>query len=108
MYAINERSTLILNIKFYDEDSALVVPDSATYKIDDIGSGTAITASTNITGLASSKDIHITYTENRILAEANQEEIRRVTVVFLYATSTKQGTAYYDYKIKNLSGVTTP
>ena len=105
---VNERSTSILSVSFFDEDDVAVVPASATYRIDDVQSGTAILAATVIGVLAVSVNLHITEEQNRILTESHPYESRRVTVSFRYgAGSAKRGTDEYIYRIKNLYGITT-
>lgn len=107
MYQINERTTLIVTVSFYDEDDVLVVPSAATYRIDDVASNTAIVALTNFTlPLASQVDITIDAEDNAILDSDHQYEVRTMTVEFNYGTPKKHGTEEYHYRIKQLYGVT--
>lgn len=108
METVNERTTLTVRIAFFDEDDVAVVPISATYRVDDIGSGTAIKGVTNIAALAVTKDIVVTEEQQYIINEANLYESRRMTVDFRYgAGSAKRGTDEYIWKVKNLPGVAT-
>ena len=110
---INERTIKVINIDFDDEDGEPVIPTSATYRVDDIGSGKVIRAETEITSLSASKDIVLTADDTCILDEANSFESRRVTVSWIYNTATSpsvegKGTHEYLYSVLNLEGVTSP
>lgn len=108
MDEINERTTYVLTISFYDEDNVLVVPATAVYRLDDVTTGTAIRASTTCRAImASSMDVTISKDENSMVAENHTYETRRVTVVFTYGSPVKQGTDEYLYKVRNLPGVST-
>jgi hypothetical protein len=107
MDEINERTTYVLTISFYDEDNALVVPNTATYRIDDVTTGTAIKAKATCGAvMASSMDVAITTDQNNMVAENHTYETRRVTVEFTYGSG-KRGTDEYLYKVRNLPGVST-
>ena len=101
---INEKSTLLLNVKFYDESDVLRVPDSASYRIDAPGeTSTVILTDTPILPVASSLDLEITSAQNRAVSSAPLQE-RVVTVTWNYA-STKVGTDEYRYRVKALGGI---
>jgi hypothetical protein len=104
MDEINERCTYILTVSFYDEDDLPVVPNSATYRIDDVTTGTLIVATKAFPSLAASVDVEITKGQNSMIAENHAFETRRVTVVFSYGAA-RQGTDEYLYKVRNLPGV---
>ena len=104
MDEINERCTYILTVSFYDEDDLPVVPNSATYRIDDVTTGTLIVATKAFPSLAASVDVEITKGQNSMIAENHTFETRRVTVVFAYGAA-RQGTDEYLYKVRNLPGV---
>ncbi len=108
MSEVNERTTLIVTVAFSDEDDLPVIPESASYRIDDVGSGTAVRDSTAIAPLSSSVDIEWEPSDTSILDETHTRETRRMTVTWLYDSSTKQGSAEYLVDIINLRGVTTP
>jgi hypothetical protein len=108
MYEVNERTTMILTVAFFDEDNVAVVPVSSKYRIDDTGSGTAIVGSTTMTPLGTTYALTITEEQNYIVGISHLYETRRVTVDFRYgAGSAKRGTNEYIYKVKNLFGVGT-
>jgi hypothetical protein len=105
MDEVNERSTMILTVAFFDDDGVAVAPTTASYQIDNRNSGTSILVSTPITTPGTTEEIEITSAQNRILNAANKEEIRVVTVDFTYGSS-RRGTVEYFYKVKNLFGIT--
>lgn len=109
----NERSVAIINIAFTDENGDPVVPSSATYQIDDVGSGTAIRAATAISPLDTDVDIALTSEDLVILDETKPYETRRVTFEWVYNTDTSpsisaSGNKEYFLNVANLHAVTTP
>ena len=101
---INERTTLVLTLAFFDEDDAAVTPTSAWYRVDDAASGTAMVAQTDLTGLSTTKELEITSAQNASLTWSLEERV--VTVSFSYGSG-RRGTDEYRYLVKNLSYVTT-
>ena len=103
---VNEKTSITLTVTFRDENGALVVPSAATYRLDDVGSQTAILAATALS-LASSVNVLITSTQNRILTSTNQSESREVTVEFDYTggLGAMHSTDKYAYEVLNLYGV---
>lgn len=106
LFEINERTSLILTVSFFDEDEVAVTPDSATYRIDSLQGtrGTAVLAATTISPLSTTADLEITSDQNQIIRQRNAYEIKVVTVEFDYGSG-KHGTAEYRYKVLNLYGV---
>ena len=104
MEVVNEGSSCVVQVSFCDENEDPVIPTVGTYRIDDVGSGTAICASTAFTPTAATHNIQISATENRILDATKQQERRLVTVTYQYGAG-KQGTGDYTYLVKNLSKV---
>ena len=102
MPSINEQTSAQLDITFYDEAKQPVIPDSATYRIDD-ESGTVITGETSFTPTAATHTLDITKTENRILDTTKSSEDRTVTIIWQYGA--KQGTYAFVYSIKNLTQI---
>lgn len=104
--SVNERTTLVLTVSFFDEDEVAVTPDLATYRIDSLqgNRGTAVLAATAISPLSTTADLEITSNQNQIIRQRNAYEIKVVTVEFDYDTD-KHGTAEYRYKVLNLYGV---
>ncbi len=112
---VNERSIKVVNVAFTDEDGTAVTPTSASYRIDDVGSGTQVRDDTAISIVApdTSADIILDATDTSILDEFNLYETKRVTFSWEYATETSPsvtGTGTHEYLINviNLAGVTTP
>lgn len=104
----NERSSVIVTAAFTDEDDAPVTPDSATYRVDDEASRSAIVLSTPISPLSTSASIKVGSEANAIIRPRNRFEIRTVTVEFDYTSATygaMHGTSVYRYKLWNLYGV---
>lgn len=79
MAIVNENSATTITSTFPDTSGNNQTPDSVSYTIHDIQSGTEIRASTALTP-ASSVDIDIEPHENRILDRAHAMEGRKVTV----------------------------
>jgi hypothetical protein len=105
MDEVNERTTMLLTVAFFDDDGVAVAPTTASYRIDNRNSGTEIVDDTAIATPGTTEEIEITSAQNRILNAANKEEIRVVTVDFTYGSS-RRGTVEYFYKVKNLFGIT--
>jgi len=102
---VNEKSTALLTLSFFDESELAVSPSAVTYRIDDAASGTAILALTTLTGpFSTTKDIVITSAQNAIINNTHSFEMRIVTVEFDYSGG-KHATGEYKYMVKNLSGV---
>jgi hypothetical protein len=109
MDKVNEASTLILTVAFFDDLGAAIVPTTATYRIED-AAGTRIAppagdpaTSVPITGLAVTVDIEITPAQNAILL-GKAIETRYVTVVWTYGAA-RQRCDVYEYQVLNLRGV---
>ena len=96
---INEGSSCTLVLTFKDDYGALVTPDSATYKIDDVRTETSIVGETIIPVNSSSYDLLITAAQNAILGQGNENH--EVTIKFTYSGGLKTGTASYLYEIDN-------
>ena len=107
LFEVNERSDFPLRVSFLDEDDAVVTPDAATYRIDDVERRRVIQPATSIGSLASTIDIWITSDQNFIIRSRSKYEIRTVTVEYDYTSDAgaKHATAKYEYKLINLHGV---
>ena len=101
---LNERSTYVVTVSFFDENGDPVTPSSATYRVDDEKHRTNLVPTTSIGSLTTAVDIEITSDENRIIRSRSAYEVRTVTVIWNYG-GTKQGTGQYRYKVINLYGV---
>lgn len=105
MDTVNENSSSVLRINFFDENREAATPNAITYRIDDVSSSTAIKATTALSPDGTSIDIDITATQNAILTSSNAFEIRAVTGTFTYASGAKQGVFEILYQVKNLNFV---
>lgn len=99
---VNEGSLRKLTVTFLDEAGQPAVPAAVSYRIDCLTSGTVIKTDTSVTP-AASLDITIPGADNALVDQANSRERRRVTVTATYADGDEH--SYFDYWIKNLSGV---
>lgn len=102
---VNERSTYIVAVSFFDEDGVPVTPDAATVRIDDEKRRVNIRPQEAISPLDDTVDIEITSDENYIIRPRSDYEVRTVTIQYDYDGSSKHGTAQYRYKLLNLYGV---
>jgi hypothetical protein len=91
---INERTTPTIVVTFKDENGNPVIPGAGYYRIDDHLSETEILDETAIPGLDTSVEIVLTQEQTRILDDANEYEIRRLTVRWDYG-SDRHGNAEY-------------
>jgi hypothetical protein len=105
LVTVNEGTTFILELSFEDEDGNAVTPSSASYRIDDVLSGTAIKAETAFTPSSSVHELVITATENGILDNTYSREKKLVTVNYVYGSSSYEANAEYEYYVKNLGKV---
>jgi hypothetical protein len=107
LFEVNERTSFPLAVSFIDEDSLPVTPTSATYRIDDEASKTAILPVTNFPSLSTTVDLWITSDQNFIVKSRAKFEIRTVTVQYEYESDNgpTPATAQYKYKVNNLYGV---
>lgn len=107
LFEVNERSDFPLTVSFLDEDGVAVVPDAATYRVDDEANRTSLQPVTSFPSLATSVDLWIASDWNRIIRSRNKSEIRTVTVEYDYDSDDgpKHATAQYRYKVLNLYGV---
>lgn len=103
--SVNERSTAYLTVTFRDKAGAEQAPASASYRIDDAGSGQAVRAATPIMAPGSTVEITLTPDDNRLLDEANPYERRRVTVAAEYGAADAVNVEYV-YQVIGLAGVT--
>ena len=107
LFEVSERTSFPLAVSFLDENNDPVTPTSATYRIDDETSRTAILGVTNFPTLSTSVDLWITSEENFIVKPRKPFEIRTVTVQYTYESENgiTPATAQYKYKVVNLYGV---
>ena len=103
MLIVNEKSTAYLTVTFKDKDGNEQAPTSATYRIDDVDSGTEIKTDTALS-VAASVEITLTPDDNAILDSGQSYEKRRVTIKASYGASDGVNEEYL-YRVKNLAKV---
>lgn len=107
MDTVNERTKWVTTHNFTDENDAPVVPATASYRIDDVGSLAEIHADDTIESLDSSIEIAWTASDTSILDETRPYETRRMTITWTYGSG-GNGHAEYFLNVLNLKGVTSP
>jgi len=102
---VNERSTLVLRVAFFDEDGNPAVPDSATCRIDDTVQGRTIRSATAVdlgSPPTDTVDITITEDENASL-DGRQYQRRLATIEWDWEGG--HGATEFEYFVKGLYGV---
>lgn len=103
---VNEGSTFVLRLEFFDEDDQPAVPDKLWYRIDDPLRQTAIRAKAEVnlgSDVSSTVDLLITESDT-ISLDTRQYQRRLVTAEWDWETG--HGTSEYEFFVKNLYGVT--
>jgi hypothetical protein len=103
MEHVNERSTAYLSVTFRDKDSVEQAPSAVTYRVDDVDSGAEIRESTSIAA-AGTVQITLTPSDNVIVGENHEKELRRVTVEATYGADDAVREQFL-YAVKNLRAV---
>jgi hypothetical protein len=106
MDTVNEKTTYIVTIYFWDENGAAVTPGAAWYSLYCETTKTEILTETVIAGLGTSVDITITLSQNAIINTLNDYEQKLLTTRFTYGAPVKQGTGEYRYLVNNLKRIT--
>lgn len=101
MNQIEEKTTHVLGLAFKDESGNPIIPNSASYMVEDVVSGTSIKAETSFSPAGSDHDLEISWSDNALLDESHGSEVRRVLISFLYGAGDKKGNQTYYYKILN-------
>lgn len=103
MKIVNEGTKAVLTVTFRDENDALAAPTSIRYRIDDEkdGESTEVLDWTSVAA-ASSVDISITSSQNAILNDDDEDEIRTVTVEATHGAGDLL-TGEYTFRLKSLS-----
>ena len=104
MEQVNERSTAYLTVTFKDKAGAAQQPTAASYRIDDVATGTEIRADTSLTP-GTSVEITLTTADNAILSPRLEVEKHVVTVTGTYGENDAVR-AQYVYEVVNLQAVT--
>ena len=105
MNVINEKTTLLVQCSFADENGAPVTPAAGSYRLDDMGSGAQIADWTTFTPAAATYDLMITDAQNAILNAAREVEKKKLTVSFTFGSDSKKATGEYIYAVRNLAKI---
>lgn len=103
METVNERSTAFLTVTFRDKTGALAAPSLVTWEAHDKASGTELQAATALTP-ASSIEITISASVNRMINAASGSEVRVITIKALYGADDGINSVY-EYQVRNLEHV---
>jgi hypothetical protein len=108
MKKIFERQAVILQLTHTDgKNGEGLIPDKVIWSLHDLLSGTAIKTDQEITGISDNiVDIEIQSVDNKIVANANAQEERVVSIRSEFAGSSF-ATLEYSYMVKNM-GFWTP
>jgi hypothetical protein len=102
MDIINENSSAIAEVAFFNENGSAITPTSASYQLITKFTGTT-RKSASIGSLAETVSIELTSVDNIIEDANNRYEIVTLIVTFQY--DGKIGITTLDYKIVNLPGL---
>ena len=97
---VNEGSTAYLGVEFLDKNNDPDEPNTISYRIDCLSSGTEIRADTSVTP-AESVEIKLTPTDHVIVNPAKPHEKRLVTITASYGPEDELNEEY-EYNVKNL------
>lgn len=100
---VNERTSAWVSATFRDRAGAAVAPLTVEYQIDCATSSTPIVPRTAVTP-ASTVELPVTSTQNRIVSASNERERRVVTVIGTYGFEDVV-TSQYQYDVVNLRGI---
>lgn len=103
MEQVNERSTAYLTVTFKDKAGAAQQPTAASYRIDDVATGTEIRGDTALTP-GTSIEIILTPADNAIVSPRLPVERHVVTVTGTYGASDAVR-SQYAYEVVNLQAV---
>lgn len=103
MITVNEESSSYATFEFFDTAGDPEVPQSITYRIDDVASGAQIKDDTTVTP-ASSITITVTSSENAIINSGRKLELKRITLIASYG-ATEQAVEILTWQVKNLKKV---
>src|SRR5271157_850185 len=105
MVTVNERTSITVTLQFTDVNGNPVIPNSVNYQITDEETETVLSPWTVVNPSASSYDLQVAAGVQEIVNDCNEYEIRRISVISLYNSSTQQATGEFKYRVKNLRTV---
>jgi len=104
METVNEKSTAVIRMWFYNQDRVPAIPTSVSYTLHDESTGDVIIASTPATTMDYTIDIYIGASYNTIVNDARNYETKVLTITWNFGGGIS-GYAEYKYRVKNLSQV---
>ncbi len=103
MEQVNERSTAYLTVTFKDKAGAAQQPTAASYRIDDVATGTEIRADTSLTP-GTSVEITLTPADNAMVSATRPIEVHALTVTATYGDADAVRGVYL-FEVANLMAV---
>lgn len=103
MDTVNEGSTAYLVAAFLNRNGVAEAPDTISYSVRDLYSGTELRANTAVTP-AATVEIELTPTDNRILAKSYAREMRVVKVIATFGVGDTI-TSVHRYWVRNVAAV---
>lgn len=100
---VNEGTAARITVSAFDLDGLAEAPATLHYKIDDLKSGTAVRALTNVPTPATATNIDLTPADNAIINPTLKEEPKRITVIANNGDPDDQAQAQYTYYVRNMS-----
>lgn len=93
-------TTAYLTVDFKDKDGEPAIPSTVSYKVDNLGTGAVIRASTSATPSSSVEIVLAADVDTASPGPDFTYDVRRVTVTGTYG-STAQVVDYYDFQVIN-------
>lgn len=98
---VNEGSSRLVNVAFFDEDGQPFVPSSLSIEVLCMTTGTLVAASAALANPAAVMDIELTAAYNVIVNRANERELRRVVLTSIDANG-KPRVDPYEYYVRRI------
>lgn len=106
MAVVKEKSTGYITMVFKDKNGTPVAPVSISYLVDDLTTGEVLqTVEAGVVAPASTVEITIPASVNRIVTSGRDKEAHRLTVTAVYGASAQQTEEFLFY-VKALGAVT--
>lgn len=102
---VREKSVFYTTVRFKDKNGIAMTPASASYRIDDVKSGTEIRDWTTIDDLSTSVELTISGDDNKMVDETNGKEMRELVIKWADSNGNevKDATYYYVWNLKGVS-----
>jgi hypothetical protein len=99
---VNEKSSATLRVSFFDNAGVAAVPTTITYRIDNDADSAEIKGDTAVSPVASTVNILLTATDNRIIKSTAERELHKVTVTATFGAS-EQTVSEFKLTVRNLN-----